>query len=50
MLPYIISKLSLLMRYVYPATILLLIIRVGKALNTLSNSCILLLEALRRDF
>jgi hypothetical protein len=46
MLPYIVLKPSLLMRYIYLATILLLIARVGKALNTLLNSYTLLLKAL----
>ena len=49
MLPYIVLKPSLLIRYVYLATVLLLITRVGKALNTLPNSRTLLLEALRKD-
>ena len=49
MLPCIVLKPSLLMRHVYPAAILLLIARVGKALDTLLNSCTLLLEALRKD-
>jgi hypothetical protein len=46
MLPYIVLKPSLLMRYIYLATILLLIARVRKALNTLLNSYTLLLKAL----
>jgi hypothetical protein len=37
------------MRHVHPAAVLLLIARVGKALDTIPNSCILPLEALRKD-
>jgi hypothetical protein len=46
-LPYIVLNLSLLMRCIHPATILLLIAHMGKALHTLVNSHTLLLKALR---
>ncbi len=49
MLPCIVLKPSLLIRHVYPAAVLLLITRVGKALNTLPNSRTLPLEALCKD-
>jgi hypothetical protein len=46
-LPYVVLKLSLLMRYIYPAAMLLLITHVGKALDILLSSRTLLLKALR---
>jgi hypothetical protein len=49
MLSCIVLKPSLLMRYVHPAAVLLLIACVGKALNTLPNSCTFPLKALRKD-
>jgi hypothetical protein len=49
MLSCIVLKPSLLMRYVYLAVILLLIMCIEKALNTLPNSYTLLLKALRKN-